>query len=193
MADPRPDGDKLTNRRGPKGRDATTSREATGRDELTIRPVTLDDLETLVDIYLDTARHHAAIDPDWFRVPDRPAVAARLRGRIVGRGPDGAYVAAMIGKRMVGSATIHAEPPRDPGSMMRPLRVAEFGVSVVDGQRGRGVGRALIAHVEAWAAEHDVDRVILTVAEANVDAIRLYRALGYADYDRAMAKDVVRR
>jgi GNAT superfamily N-acetyltransferase len=155
---------------------------------VTIRPVTIDDLDVLIDIYLDTAIHHAAIDPEWFHVPARADVAARLRGRIDGRGEAGEYVAAMLDGRMVGSATIFVEDPPHPGSMMRPIPTAEFGVSVVDGYRGRGIGRALIASLETWAADHGVERIILNVAEANVDAIRLYHALGYRDYDRAMRK-----
>lgn len=155
-----------------------------------IRPVTLADLEVLIDIYLDTAIRHAAIDPDWYRVPARADIAARLRPRIVRRGPDAEYVAAIIDGQMVGSASIGVEDLPHPGSMMRPIRTAEFGVSVVQGQRGKGIGRALIGHLESWAAEHGVERVVLNVAEANVDAIRLYHALGYSDYDRAMRKDV---
>jgi GNAT superfamily N-acetyltransferase len=75
-----------------------------------------------------------------------------------------------------------------PGNMMRPVRSGEFGVSVVAAYRGRGVGRALIAHVERWAAEHAVQRMILNVSAANDGAIRLYQELGYRDYDRAMLK-----
>lgn len=153
--------------------------------------MTLDDLEHLIDIYLDTAIHHAAIDPEWFHVPGRADIAARLRRRIESRGPDAEYVAAIIDGRMVGSASIGVEDPPHPGAMMRPLRTAEFGVSVVDGQRGKGIGRALIGHLEGWAAAHGVERVILNVAEANVDAIRLYHALGYREYDRAMRKTMI--
>jgi GNAT superfamily N-acetyltransferase len=153
-----------------------------------IRPVSVDDLEVLIDIYLDTAIHHAAIDPAWFRVPERDDVAVRLRRRIDGRGSTGEYVAAMLDGRMVGSASIDVEDPPHPGSMMRRIPTAEFGVSVVQGYRGRGIGRALIGHLEGWAAEHGIERIVLNVAEANVDAIRLYHALGYVDYDRAMRK-----
>jgi GNAT superfamily N-acetyltransferase len=94
---------------------------------------------------------------------------------------------------MVGSANIDVEDPPHPGSMMRRIPTAEFGVSVVRGHRGLGIGRALIGHLESWAAEHGVERIILNVAEANVDAIRLYHALGYVDYDRAMRKDIAPR
>jgi len=155
---------------------------------ITIRPVTVDDLEVLIDVYLDTATHHATIDPVRFHVPSREDVAARLRRRIDGRGATGEYVAAMLDGRMVGSASMDVEDPPPPGSMLRAIRTAEFGVSVIDGYRGRGIGRALIGHLEGWAAEHGIERVILTVSEANVDAIRLYHALGYREYDRAMGK-----
>jgi ribosomal protein S18 acetylase RimI-like enzyme len=156
-----------------------------------IRPVTADDLEDLIDIYLDTAIHHAAVDPELFHVPSRDDAAARLRRRIDGRGDTAEYVGAIADGRMVGSATMSIEDPPDPGAMLRPVSTAEFGVSVVQNYRGRGIGRALIGHLEGWAAEHGVERVTLVVAEANVDAIRLYRALGYREYDRAMRKTIV--
>jgi GNAT superfamily N-acetyltransferase len=159
---------------------------------LQIRPVTLDDLEVLIEIYLDTARHHAAIDPEVFHVPDRSAIEVRLRRRIEGRGVTGEYVAAMIGDEMVGSASVDMADPPSAGNMARAVPTAEFGVSVVDGWRGRGIGRALIAACEAWAAEHGVERMILNVSEANEGAIRLYHELGYRDFDRAMLKSLTR-
>ena len=153
-----------------------------------IRPVTIDDLETLIDIYLDTARHHAAIDPEVFHVPARADVAVRLTRRIDGRGVTGEYVAAIVDGRMAGSASVDLADPPSPGNMARNVPTAEFGVSVVDGFRGQGIGRALIAHCERWAAAHGVVRMILNVSEANEGAIRLYHELGYRDFDRAMLK-----
>ncbi len=158
------------------------------RPELEIRPVTIDDLEVLIDIYLDTARHHAAIDPEVFTIPPRSDVAVRLRGRIDGRGTTGEYVAALIDGVMVGSASVDLADPLHPGNMMRNIPTAEFGVSVVDGWRGHGIGKALIGRAEGWAADHGVERMILNVSESNEGAIRLYHALGYRDYDRAMLK-----
>jgi len=159
---------------------------------VTIRPVTPDDLEVLIDIYLDTARHHAAIDPEVFQVPDRDAIAVRLRRRIDGRGESGEYVAAMLGDVMVGSASVDIAGPPSAGNMARAVPTAEFGVSVVEGYRGRGIGRALIEHLEGWAADHGVERMILTVSDANEGAIRLYHQLGYRDFDRMMLKPLSR-
>jgi GNAT superfamily N-acetyltransferase len=156
-----------------------------------IRPVTLDDLDVLIDIYLDSAIHHASIDPEGFRVPERDDVAVRLRRRIDGRGETAEYVAAMLDDRMVGSATVDVQDSPHPGSMMRPVPTAEFGVSVIDGWRGHGIGRALIGHLEGWAAAHGIERMVLNVSEANTGAIRLYHELGYLDFDRAMRKVLV--
>ena len=165
---------------------------APARPEVEIRPVVPDDLETLIDIYLDTAVHHAAIDPEVFHVPARDEIAVRLRRRLDGRGATGEYVAAMIGDVMVGSASVDIADPPSAGNMMRAVPTAEFGVSVVEGWRGHGIGRALIEHVERWAAEHGIERMILNVSEANEGAIRLYHDLGYRDYDRAMLKRLTR-
>jgi GNAT superfamily N-acetyltransferase len=153
-----------------------------------IRVVTPDDLEALIDIYLDTAVHHAALDPEVFHVPPRDEVAVRLQRRIDGRGATGEYVVATIGGEMAGSASVDIEEPASPGNMIRRVPTAEFGVSVVDGYRGRGIGRVLIGHVERWAVDHGIERMILNVSEANLGAIRLYHELGYRDYDRAMLK-----
>jgi GNAT superfamily N-acetyltransferase len=158
-----------------------------------IRPVTVDDLEVLIDIYLDTARHHVAIDPEVYAIPDRADIAVRLRRRIDGRGVTGEYVAAMIGDTMVGSASVDIADPPSAGNMLRAVPTAEFGVSVVEGWRGRGIGRALIDHLERWAAAQGIERMILNVSEANEGAIRLYHDLGYRDFDRAMLKQLPRR
>jgi ribosomal protein S18 acetylase RimI-like enzyme len=157
-------------------------------DAVVIRPVTLDDLETLIDIYLDTAIHHARLDPEVFQVPPRDDVAVRLRGRIEGRGVSGEYVAAVVDGVMAGSASVDVEDVRSPGNMLRAIPTAEFGVSVVEGFRGRGIGRALIAHLERWAVDHGIERMVLVVSAANEGAIRLYHELGYRDFDRAMLK-----
>jgi GNAT superfamily N-acetyltransferase len=167
-----------------------TTRPDQAGPPLQIRPVTVDDLGVLIEIYLDTARHHAAIDPEVFHVPDRDAIEQRLLRRIEGRGVTGEYVAAMLDGTMVGSASIDIADPPSPGNMARPVPTAEFGVSVVEGWRGHGIGRALIEHLERWATDHGVERIILNVSDANEGAIRLYHSMGYRDYDRAMLKRV---
>ena len=160
---------------------------AAGHDPL-IRPATPDDLTDLVDLYLESAEVHAAMDPGIYRVPDRPATETMLRGRVAGQGDHAAYVVAVVADRIVGSANMVVAGLQDPGSMRVPARIAEFGVAVAEAWRGQGIGRALITYLERWAFEHGADLIILDVNEANPEAIRLYRTLGYVESQRIMRK-----
>ncbi len=54
--------------------------------------------------------------------------------------------------------------------------------------RGRGIGRAALEALHAWARDHGYDRVGLHVFGANDVARRLYLRLGYLETDVAMEK-----
>jgi ribosomal protein S18 acetylase RimI-like enzyme len=59
-------------------------------------------------------------------------------------------------------------------------------VAVSPDRRGLGVGRALVAHAEAWLARHQgVTKVNLQVRGDNAAVTGFYRHLGYAIEDRA--------
>lgn len=161
--------------------------------DVTIRPVTSADLDALVDIYLASARRHAELDPDAYRVPDRGDCAVRLRRRIEKVGDTSAYVAAVVDGQLAGSATVDVADPPHPGAMARPVLTAELGIAVLEEWRGQGLGRRLIGHLEAWAVERGVTRMILEVTAANDGAIRLYHELGYTDSGYQMRKELVAR
>lgn len=66
-------------------------------------------------------------------------------------------------------------------------------LAVSDAAEGRGVGRALLAHADAWGAAAGFDRLTLSVFHDNVRARRLYERAGYhADLVR-YRKDLVRQ
>ncbi|MBN2499350.1 MAG: GNAT family N-acetyltransferase [Anaerolineales bacterium] len=69
-------------------------------------------------------------------------------------------------------------------AFMRPMlmveRHIEVGALVVDeNQRGQGIGRMLMAAVEAWAKEQGCTTVFLRSGEQRVDAHRFYDSIGY--------------
>jgi GNAT superfamily N-acetyltransferase len=156
-----------------------------------IRPATLDDLDELVAVYLSAAAHHAAVDPDGYIVPTPADAAARWRHKIESRGPDAECVVSVVDGRVVGMASIEVLPSPGLGSMVRPLRMAEIGIGILDGFRGIGIGRRLMADLEGWAAAHGIERIILLVARGNDGATRLYRRLGYLDDGVVLRKDPV--
>ena len=52
-------------------------------------------------------------------------------------------------------------------------------VVVADGQRGRGVGRRLMAEIEAVAREGGAHRLILQTGDRQPDAVALYEKIGF--------------
>jgi N-acetylglutamate synthase len=54
-----------------------------------------------------------------------------------------------------------------------------FGMATVPEARGQGLGRAVLAALAAWAAEHGATRLYLQVDDDNLAALRLYQRAGF--------------
>jgi ribosomal protein S18 acetylase RimI-like enzyme len=63
-------------------------------------------------------------------------------------------------------------------------------LAVAQSHEGRGVGRALLEHAEAWAREHRCQLVTLAVFPGNDRARALYEATGYSAGLLRLAKPV---
>ena len=74
--------------------------------------------------------------------------------------------------RWIGLATGVADDPDGPGSIL-------VGMFVDAAERGRGVGRALVEAVTAWARAREAGCLALWVGSANNPAIALYAACGF--------------
>ncbi|MCP2254213.1 Acetyltransferase (GNAT) family protein [Prauserella aidingensis] len=55
---------------------------------------------------------------------------------------------------------------------------------VVDGERGRGHARAMLAALERTAAEHGCRRIVLETGYKQPEAIALYRSSGYDEIEK---------
>lgn len=68
-----------------------------------------------------------------------------------------------------------------PGKFRKTAHHGHFGISVDDGWRGRGVGRAMILTLLDWAAAHPtIEKVCLGCLATNTRALRLYESIGFA-------------
>lgn len=116
--------------------------------------------------------------------PTEPAsVDARLeRLQIVG---DRAVVAERDGE-VVGLAQLHVSPTLE---YERPA--AKLAALVVDAShRGEGVGRALVAAMEAEARARRCELLFVTTAERREDAHEFYRRVGLEETGRRFAKSL---
>jgi RimJ/RimL family protein N-acetyltransferase len=73
----------------------------------------------------------------------------------------------------------------DGGTRPRLRHAGEFGISVAQAWAGRGIGRAMLEYLIAWAEAGGVVRKInLKVRADNEGAIRLYRSMGWVHEGR---------
>jgi ribosomal protein S18 acetylase RimI-like enzyme len=69
-------------------------------------------------------------------------------------------------------------------------RAFVYGLEIVEGQRGRGYGKAAMRALEPRVRELGYDRIVLNVFGGNEVARSLYRSLGYTERAVIMAKEL---
>jgi GNAT superfamily N-acetyltransferase len=157
--------------------------------DLTIRAATIQDYDALCALFAQVDRIHYTNLPDIFQpVPG----AARERSHIESILDDSRarlFVAEQDGTVIgLAEATIR-DAARWP--MATPRSWVHLHDIIVDERfRGVGVGKALLAHVEAWARSLGISRVELVVWEFNTPARALYEHQGFRTLNRTMCKDI---
>jgi ribosomal protein S18 acetylase RimI-like enzyme len=170
---------------GAKGRAAL--KVGDGAMELTIREATAADYAAIGDIFAEADDLHRQHLPHIFQKPPGPA---REQEYILGLLADesvGLFL-AQLGGQVVGLVCVLARAaPAVP--MFVPRRYANVDSLVVQqGFRRRGIGRALMERVQAWAQDKGLDHIELHVWDFNQEAIAFYQQLGYENLSRRMGK-----
>jgi GNAT superfamily N-acetyltransferase len=147
-------------------------------EEITYRTATADDAMILCELgQLLNAIHHAA-RPDIYTdateafARDLPYWASFFEhaGQVV--------FIADHGRQAVGFIT--ATLAKGSGPLMQPLDYVRIGsVCVAEQFWGKGVGRALMKHVQDWAIKRDAKDLRLAVWTFNTRAARMYTELGF--------------
>lgn len=65
-----------------------------------------------------------------------------------------------------------------------------YDIEVVEGRRGEGLGRELLAAAEAWCADHSIATLRLHVFAFNTTAVSLYESSGFEITNLNMAKQI---
>ena len=152
---------------------------------ITMRPATPDDFEAVCAICEEIDSLHRQHQPVRFQKPDGPS---RERGFMLERiaDPTVCFLVAVAGGQVVGQVQASIRE----AAAIATLRPRRYGyveeIVVRAGYRGQGIGRQLMAKVEAWFMAHGVTSIELGVYEFNAKAIEFYERLGYKTLHRRM-------
>src|SRR5690242_17518258 len=118
---------------------------------ITIRPAVAEDADGITRTYLESAEHHARLDPERYLVPAFEAIAARYRE---GRqhpveGDESITIVAEIAGEIVGFVDARLE--RSPDPMHREMIYCHVVEIAVSGRhQSQGIGERLLRAAEDW-------------------------------------------
>jgi GNAT superfamily N-acetyltransferase len=158
-----------------------------------IRPAADDDLPALHGLYEEFHGFHVDGLGDRLRVPaahevDRAELDTALRALI--ERDDRLLLVADDGGRLVGFAEAYVdEPSRSPFVVPRASATLQS-LLVTSAARGTGLGRALVAATEQWAASRGARELHLKTWEFDAGPLAFYESLGYATFRRELTKSI---
>jgi RimJ/RimL family protein N-acetyltransferase len=135
-------------------------------DDVEVRPCEEADLEDVVAVSAAVAAEGRWIAREHI---DRTQGIEHLR----------AYLRA--DDRVLLVAVVEGRPIANLGLTLEAGGVAELGMLVADGWRGRGVGSALMEAAIAWSRDRDAHKIALQVWPHNEAARALYRKFGFVE------------
>ncbi len=147
-------------------------------EDFTIRPGRRDDAAEAARLWMHSAEEHTAHDPVYETAPGAEKTMRRFLADLASSGHSFLFV-AVSGGRVVGF--ISGELREGSPTFLPKTWASVDDVFVEPGHRNRGMGRAFIKSVEAWAKERGASGVSLQVAAANARARRFYEDLGFRE------------
>lgn len=155
---------------------------------MTIRPATPDDLSAIGRLGALLVKTHYDFDPKRFMAPTRHTESgyASFLGSQLGR-EDVVVLVAAEGGTVIGYTYAGVEG-RDWMSLRGPAGVL-YDIVVDPAHRGRGVGRALLEATVAALRSRGSPQVVLSTADRNAAAQRLFESAGFRRTMIEMTRD----
>jgi len=150
-----------------------------GTDDGRIRNAHPRDLDRIVALWIALTEHHDFGDPLFALRPDADAQIHRLLAARL-RDPEAAIFVYERDGALLGFCTIrvdHATP-----ILVEAQRAEITDLMVIEAERRRGLGRALVERAFGWAKERGIERCEARVASNNPEGQRFWRAVGFGDF-----------
>ena len=146
--------------------------------DFTIRPGRREDAAAAARLWMQSAEEHTAHDRVYETASDAEKTMRRFLADVANNGYSFLFV-AVAGERMVGF--ISGELRQGSPTFLPKTWASVDDVFVEHEYRNRGMGRALIRSVQAWAQERGADGISLQVAAANARGRKFYEDLGFRE------------
>jgi GNAT superfamily N-acetyltransferase len=146
--------------------------------DFTIRPGRRDDADETARLWMRSAEEHTAHDSVYETAPGAEKTMRRFLADMANSDYSFLFV-AVVGDRTVGF--ISGELRQGSPTFLPKSWASVDDVFVEPGYRNRGMGRALLKSVSAWAKERDADGISLQVAAANSRGRKFYEDLGFRE------------
>lgn len=156
---------------------------------ISVRAARAEDVQALVRLRLANAERHLPLDPDAYRIPNEAAVRAYFEDVLARGAASGAQVAvAEWAGEVVGMVEVVMMPEPPEHQILVAHRAAQIHTTVLDRQRGRGVGAVPVVFAERVAAEQGIRHLYAGILAANAGAVRFYAAQGFGDNGISLRK-----
>jgi ribosomal protein S18 acetylase RimI-like enzyme len=146
--------------------------------EFVIRPGRRDDAAEAARLWMQSAEEHTAHDRVYETSPGAEKTMRRFLADVANSGYSFLFVAA-AGDRTVGF--VSGELRQGSPTFLPKTWASVDDVFVEPEYRNRGMGRALLQSVRAWAQERGADGISLQVAAANARGRKFYEDLGFRE------------
>ena len=165
--------------------------ETAGPTTITIRPALPADAEGITRVYLESAEHHASLDPRYW-VPDADSITARYReGRQ--HAPDAEQSVTLIAE-LADEITgfVDARLDRSPDPMHREILYCHaVEIAVSRRHQSHGIGGQLLQAAEDWGRSHGAEMALLEFNAANTRAGDFYqKRMNYRVVGHIAVKDL---
>ena len=146
--------------------------------DFTIRPGRRDDAAEAARLWMHSAQEHTGHDRIYATAPGAERVMRRFLADLTSSSHSFLFVAELDG-RTVGF--ISGELREGSPTFRQKTWTSVDDIFVEPDYRNRGIGRALLKSVEAWAKERGADGISLQVAAANGRGRKFYGELGFRE------------